>query len=337
MSQTNGETPVIKAAEERKDPTPAEQMAKFTGESTVKDETPAEKLEAVEDKKEKPVEEPKEEASTDDSEESGADAPEGEEKPKKKKTVEERIAELTAKRRDAERESASKDDTIADLQRQIDELKGKKPEEDLTTEKRDPKSEIKPPNPDDFEYGEFDTKYREAYSEYQDKLVDAKVQSRLDAERKKDVEARQADAADAKRQELGAKLLEHEKAGIKEFDDFEDALSALEDIKTPIAAETTEALLESEHAHKILYHLGKNPKEAAEMASQSPLKQAQYLGRLEAKFSAEAAAKSEKPKPKTSKAPEPPSRSRGANGQFQGDDATTDFKAFRERHSGKGF
>jgi len=329
-------------------PTIHDQMKSFVGESTTVDEKPAkeaakeaaketeETAEAVETKEEKPAAEADKKADTDDSGESGADAPEGDaDKPKKKKSAEERIAELTAKRREAER--AAKDEKARNdaLQARLDKLEGKKSDEPLKQENNDTTSELKAPDPNDkkYEYGEFDTQYRADYDKYIRDSARAEAKKELAEAAKKTDETRQAEAAAAKQQELGAKLLEHEKAGIKEYDDFEDALEALGKIDTQIAPETTVMLLESEQAHRILYHLGKNPKEAAEIAAKSPIEQARYLGKLEAKFSVEKTATPEKPK--TTKAPDPLTRSRGTNGQFDSDDGTTDFSAFMAKHANK--
>lgn len=348
MSQTNDQSqnPLIKPAEERKDPTPAEQMAKFTGESTVRDEPakepakkPEENEEVVENKEETAAEKADKATDTDESAESGADAPD--DKPKKKKSVEERIAELkenTYHMREAERRAKEAERRAIEAEARLAALEGKKSDEDLTTEKPDPKSELKAPDPNNYEYGEFDTKYRQDHEKYLRDSIRAEIKADQEAARAKDEDTRQAQAAAAQQQELAQKRDAAIEEGIKEFDDFEDALSALDEVKDPIAPETAAALLESEHCHRILHHLGKNPTEAAEMAKKTPLEQARYLGRLEAKFSAEKAASTEKPKPKTSQAPEPPSnRARGANGQFTPNDATTDFTAFKERHAGKGF
>lgn len=356
MSQNNGNnSPLVqtgvqpqKAAEELKEPSNEELISKFidgdgksgADKAPEKEEPKAEEesAEVIENAEENADEEVENSPDTDDSDETGADAPEEAQKPKKKKTAEERIAELTAKRREAERTAAEKDDKMAELQRQIDELKGKKPDEDLKPEKDDTKSEVTPPDPNDkkYEYGEFDTEYRKDYEAYLRKSLRAELKQEQEEARQKEEETRQAEAAAAKQQELGDKLLEHQKAGIKEYEDFEDALESLSEVETPISPDTTAMLLESDQAHKILYHLGKNPDEAREIASKSPIEQARYIGKLEAKFSANEAAPKEKPV-KTTQAQTPPTRNRGSNGQFKPNDATTDFSAFKAQHAGKGF
>ena len=343
MSQTNDKKEVPA-------PTNEELVAKFldgdgnpTGLPDKKEEEKAEETsQDVENKEETGDEDEEKAPDTDESAESGADAPEdGEEKAeegkdaakKKKKSAEERIAEFRRKQGDAERAAEAKEAENAELRRRLEELEGKKQDKDLTDDKSDTKSEDNGPDPYDFEYGEVDPRYVSALAEHKAAKI---VEKTLAEQRKKDEEARQSSAADAKRQELASKMDAHIEAGIKEFEDFETAIEALQEIDTPIAPETTEALLQSEFAPQILHHLGKNPEEAREMASKSPIEQARYLGKLEAKFSASKAAP-EKPKASTSKAPPPPQRARGANGQFQADDATMNFSDFKARHAGKGF
>jgi hypothetical protein len=77
----------------------------------------------------------------------------------------------------------------------------------------------------------------------------------------------------------------------------------------------------------ILYHLASNPKEATQVHAKSPVEQAAYFGRLEAKFTAPAA----KPKPKESKAPKPPANQAkgGSGGKVAPDmNGATDFATF---------
>lgn len=78
----------------------------------------------------------------------------------------------------------------------------------------------------------------------------------------------------------------------------------------PVTREMGEAIVESEIGPKILYHLGKNPDEAARIAKLSPVAQVREIGKLEAKLEAAAAppANSATSQPKTqtvSKAPAP--------------------------------
>ena len=353
MSQTNNgsQSPLVQSgptaqakAEPPKEPTAEEQISRFIdgdGKTAAdkEDKSATKDEEAVETKEETAEDADEITADADESVESDAGASEDEEKPvKKKKTAEERISELTAKRREAERSAKAEKERSAALEERLNALEGKKSTEDLTTQDPEPTSELKAPDPADkkYEYGEFDTQYRKDYEDYLRQSLRSEIKKEQETERKKAEETRQAEAAAAKQQELGAKLQAHQESGIKEFDDFEDALEALGEIETPIAPETTAMLLESEACPKILYHLGKNPKEAAEIASKSPIEQARYIGKLEARFSADTAAPQEKPKAKAPQAQTPPTRARGSGGQFKADDATNDFNAFKSRHAGKG-
>jgi len=318
-------------------------MKTFIGESTTVDDKSdtetatgdAAASEAVENKEEKADDAAAKDTSADKSGESDAGASEDKAAKKPKKSADERIAELTAKRREAERAAATKDTELAELRREIEALKGKKSDEPLKQENTDTTSEIKPPDPNDkkYEYGEFDTQYRKDYDKYLRDTARAEAQQALASERKKDEETRKAEAAAAMQQELGKKIDAALEAGIKEFDDFEEALAAFDKIEGNVAPEVAETILKSENFHRLIHYFGKNVAEAKELVSKSPIEQALHLGRLEAKFSANKAAHAEKPK--TTKAPDPLPRSRGTNGQFEADDNTTDFAAFMAKHANK--
>lgn len=309
----------------------------FTTESTEPDPAPAEKAE-----KAQPADEDAGSASAD--KEAAADAaettetegdskaPDDKEADKKpaKKSAQDRFDELTKKRREAERAAAEKDDRIAALEAEIAGLKTAGKKKDLTEEKPDVKADPDAPKPEDFEFGEFDSRYVSALAAHEAKKIVA-------AERAKDAETRQADAAAAKAREYGEKLDGHIRSGIEKFEDFESSLEALEKVDGTPSEEARDMILGSEFGAEILYHLGKNPSEAVEMASKSPVEQARYLGKLEAQFSAQKAASTKTEKPAVTKTPPPPAnRVRGADGKFSAADDTDDFAAFEAKHTKKG-
>lgn len=270
-----------------------------------------------------------EEADKDDADKEAAiDDKAGDKKPAKK-TVEDRIAEITAKRRQAERDASAAEQRAEELERRLAALEAKKDSDsDQLTQgagaaKKDPSA----PDPEKFEYGEVDPRYVAALARYEAKLELAEQQRKND-------ETRQAEAAAAAQQELQQKLDNQIRKGVELHEDFEAALAALDEIETPVSDEASRLIVESEYGAQILYHFGKNPKEAAEAVSKSPLEQARIIGRLEAQFAAEAKAKEDPAKEKktdvkVSKAPVPPeTRVRGSNGQFRVAPDTDDFAAF---------
>lgn len=278
------------------------------------------------DKEQDAVVDEKEETSD---ESKASDDKEADKKPAKK-SAQDRFDELTKKRREAERAAAEKDSRIAALEAEIAGMKSAVQKKDLTDKKDDVKSDPDAPNPADFEYGEFDSRYVSALAAHEAKKIVA-------AERAKDAETRQAAAADAKALEIGEKLDSHIRSGIEKFEDFESSLEALEKIDGAPSEEARDMILGSEFGAEILHHLGKNTAEAVEMVSKSPFEQARYIGKLEAKFSAQKAASKKSEKPAVTNTPPPPAnRLRGADGKFSTPDDTNDFASFEAKYTKKG-
>lgn len=243
-------------------------------------------------------------------------------KPVKKSTFDKRVKDLTFKRREAERQAAEKDEEIARLKKAMEE-KGLTEDKEAVNEETDPR-----PDPNDFDIGELDPQFVSALSKWEAR----QEYSRLRAE---DDKKRQSEAAAVRRQELQTKADAQFAQGVSKYEDFEEVLGNLP-ADAKVADETTEALLESEHFADIMYHLGQNPDEAREIASQSPVQQARYIGRLEAKFSSGQDAPTEKSKPKKApKAAPPVQRSRGGDGQFTVPADTEDFSAFEKAYGSK--
>jgi hypothetical protein len=88
---------------------------------------------------------------------------------------------------------------------------------------------------------------------------------------------------------------------------------------TPLMAD---AIKETESGAAIAYYLGKNPAEAARIASLSPIGQAAAIGRLEAKVTL--------PERRTSSAPAPVKTISGAAGVTQPDPGEMSFEDFRK-------
>ena len=140
---------------------------------------------------------------------------------------------------------------------------------------------LEAPKEDDFnEYND----YVAARSKYE-----ARVAYREERAAEKNIQAeRERMDQDVQFQE---KLLD----GRDKYDDFEEVAFAKE---LPITDSVIEALKETDKPDEVIYYLGKNPDEAARIATmRSPLKQAAALGKLEAKISAP------KPKRKTNAPP----------------------------------
>jgi hypothetical protein len=260
------------------------------------------------------------------------DEGEPEEAKKRHKSAKERIGELTAKARSAERELETERAQRAELERRIAALEsGHKP---------DVPEAPKAPDPDSYEFGEADPKYIADLTRFE-------IRQELAAEKKAREESEGEAAKKARAKEVGDKLdadwQTMQARGAEKYEDFGEKVADLK-VSEPILALAIQA---SPVGDEAAYYLASNPHEAELIQAQiaagdvigaakafgeiegaslveapvrptngNPLDLALYAGRLKA-FKAKEA----KPKGKlATDAPEPPSqRVRGASGQFEPD------------------
>ena len=243
---------------------------------------------------------------------------------KPKKTAQERINEITRARHQADRDLAAEREARRALEERLAavEKRGLTPEKPGAT--KDASAE---PKADDFEYGELDSRYIEAKIEYG-------VKSALAAAKAEDETKRQSEAAAAKQTELQTKYQSFEKIGLEKYDDFEDVVIAGARSgawkPTPVIGELA---LGSEVGPDVIYHIASNPKEWAAVSGKSPLEQAAYFGRLEAKFSSASDVPNQPVQVKTTKAPPPVKPVRGAGSKTSFDPRTCTQEEF-EAHYG---
>ena len=223
------------------------------------------------------AEKPDSDDSGDESAESAAESGDSEvEKPAKRKmTADERFAELTRLRREAEKAAFEFEMKNIELEKRLAE--------------RDQGSSAAPkaPDPKDFAYGEVDPDYLTA-------VVDFKVASREQDIRTEAAKA--SEAAEVKKitehyQKRYGEVLSSDK---KRFADFEAVVD-----KTPFTAELARDILDSDSAVDIAYFLSNNVSELRTLVRATPAERARAIGRLEGRFSAASAVK------KASKAPDP--------------------------------
>lgn len=250
----------------------------------------------------------------------------------KKKTVQERINELTAKAREAERREA-------DVRRRLDELTAEKAKTVEPEKQAPPAVESAEPNPDavnadgtpKYPLGEFDPAFLRDTTKFF-----------FDQER-----ARIAALDEAAKQEEAhrAEVAAHEQARAELAQGWEQKLSAVEtdlpDIRTKGAAlEATltgvnndygeylaSTIMAMDHGPEVLYYLADHLDEAQKIIDSGPVLATIALGRLEAQFGSK-----EKPQPvKVSQAPDPApvlARGSGAVGSVPID--TDDLDAFSD-------
>lgn len=244
--------------------------------------------------------------------------------PPKKQTAQERINELTRARREAERRAEA-------LERQLREREqaAAPPEPPAQPQPQQQAAGTEgPPNPDDYDFGELDSRYIAA-------LVDYQTDQRLAAFRAEQEQEAQQTRAQKAQEAARTRFQQQVEEGSKVHEDFyERVVIGAEKNEWPLSAEMGQMLVESEVGHNIAYHLATNPEEAARVYRQSPTEQARYFGRLEARFSAEQSAAHGTPPadktalPRTPRAPAPVLPTRGAGGTFQASATSEDFASF---------
>lgn len=262
-----------------------------------------------------------------DDDEEGGEEDEGEDgKRRRSKPAKQRIAELTAKLRDAERKLAAQNEPAEEA-----------------------KEPVKP-NPDDFEYGEADPKYIDAVTDY-------KLEVR-DAERAKGDKQRQQQQAMMDRLTTG--LAKAEAVGQDKYDDFDAKVAEAVQLRgeplppilsvgiavSPVGHDLIYRLATDDAASERLEGLAKQPKMLAmalgelegeyidgtddgDLDINDEMDMARMMGRMRARTSGKRADSPKKADVVVTSAPEPPAkRARGGAGKAAVKPDTDDINAF---------
>jgi sulfur relay (sulfurtransferase) DsrC/TusE family protein len=242
-----------------------------------------------------------------------------------------RIAELTKKRREAERKVQEYEAQLSQQGQSQEPPKEEPKGEDKGAEKADAPltdaegNALEKPDPQKYTYGEVDP-------DYINDVVNYNVEARLSKERQAN-EQRQAQAAEQqKAQELRQRWNDISEDGAQKYQDFETVV--LEPAKRgefPLTKEMAEDIGESDVATDIVYHLARNPKEAQKVAGMEPRARARYIGRLEAAIQTRDKQRDKGERRMTKASPPPRRQPRGAGGQFVSKAASTDFSAFEKQ------
>lgn len=235
-----------------------------------------------------------------------------------KKSVADRIGDLTSNWRTEQRRADSEKTRADRLEAELAAVKGGKAP---LTPQADTAKDDTGPDPSQFDYGELDPKYIAALARHE-------TAQALKAHRAEDDKARQSQAADDQRQKQATKQGELVKAGVKLHDDFDEVvMQGAREGKWDLSQHLGELLLDSEFGAQIAYDLAKDPDEAARVAKLSAVEQAKYLGRQEAKFEAAKPSQAGKTPPKVPQAPTPPKTPRGNSGSNKVGSESADFAA----------
>ena len=210
----------------------------------------------------------------DDEDEDEDDGAEAESEPlaaaRAKPTAKERIKELAAKRREAERLQFEAEMRSIELQRQLDAARLAAP----------PAAQaMKKPDPNTYKYGEMD-------SDYQDDRLEFRMWER-DQEKAQTGQAQSQVAAEEQRLTHYRTRLETVIAdGTKRYTGFRDAID-----RTPYEPELARMVLDSDRAVDIAYHLSKNGADLLRLTRASKDERLRILGQLEGKLSVASTAK----------------------------------------------
>lgn len=250
------------------------------------------------------------------------------EKPKKSR-FQERIDELTAKAREAERRAEEAFKRLEELEKSKQEA----PKNDEPTQTDKPvgpqPTDLNDDGTEKYPLGEFDPAYLRDHVDF---LMDQREAERT-ARQAKEAEQAKLDAeAAALKENWNSKLAPAQERYPDFLDKGQAFVDSFQDLDSGYGEYLTSALMAMDHGPDVLYYLASNPDEARAIVNSGPVKATIALGGINARFavSAEEVQDKQNSRPKVSKAPTPPSRinkgSSAAMPEVPGD--TDDLDAF---------
>lgn len=255
-------------------------------------------------------------------------------KPKKNR-FQERIDELTAKAREAERRS---NDLEAKLQEAITKLDKASPKDTPAASK--PVAESTGPKPDDknengedkYPLGEFDPAYIRDLTRHE-------IEAQTKAVKEREEQEKQAASLKQAELELVNSWTQKLDSAVERYPDLKDKNTLLEDTFSSIEPNygkyLAATIMSMEYGPDVLYYLGNNLDEAKNIVASGATKATIALGRLEAKF-ANAQEEKQKAVPRVSKAPTPPPTNKGSAAAIaEIADDTDDLDAFEKKFYAK--
>lgn len=240
-------------------------------------------------------------------------------KPKKKvNRYQERINELTAKAREAERALAAL--KLAQEKKQPEAPKTA----DLVVQDDAPNPDAKNEDGSDkYPLGEFDPKYIRDMARH---TIDKEWTARKEQEAQEAAQREQATA----RQALEAQWVEKLNPVAEQHEDFIDKTigleSAFEGLDPAYSDYLVTTIKSLEHGPEVLYYLANNLEEAEQFVQSGPLAATLALGEINAMFKGT----TRKAEPKVSKAPPPPQVNKGSKTRPAVSPDTDDLDAFSD-------
>lgn len=236
-------------------------------------------------------------ANDEDEDEVVEEAPEDAQPKPKKNRFQERIDELTAGKREAERKAADLEARLAKLEQTSKPAPIVEAAENTGPTPEDTNED----GTDKYPLGEFDPNYIRDLTRHT-------LQTEREALKKEEEEKAQQTEMEAQRAALQTSWEEKLVPAQERYPDFREKGEALVDsfsgLEPAYAEYLTATLMSMEYGPDVLYYLSKNPAEAHAIVNSGATKATIALGRLESKF---AFAEEEKQRrPKVSQAPTPP-------------------------------
>lgn len=227
-----------------------------------------------------------------------------EEKPKKNR-YQERIDELTAKYREAERQREA--DRVA-FEARLKSLESPTKTEELPNTGGPTPDEKLENGRDKYPLGEYDPAYVRDLARFE-------VKQEMQVHEKAREEAERTKAQDAQLTALHESWNQKLSPAQERYPDFvqksQDLLESFNDLDSTYEDYLSATIMGMDYGPDVLYYLASNPAEATSIFRSGATKATIALGRLEARF-AEAEAEKTLTRPKVSQAPVPPPTVRGA-------------------------
>lgn len=254
-------------------------------------------------------------ATEDEESEETPDETDENEEPKKGNRFQERINELTAARREAERKAAEVERKLEEVLKRLDEnTKPKEPEPKPVQQEATPTGAPKPTDTnedgsDKYPLGEFDPKFLRDTVEY---MLNEKQEEQKREQQRYDEQQELLRQREAVQQVWDEKLIDAR----ERYPDYEEKGQALIDsfagIDEQYGQYLTDTIMEMDAGPDVFYYLATNPEEAKKIVDAGPRKATIALAKLEAQF-VSATPETKATRAKTTKAPPPPPQLKGSS------------------------
>ena len=161
--------------------------------------------------------------------------------------------------------------------------------------------------------------------EYQEALIEHKIDKRERAAQEKQEREREAEAKQQAESAFRERVLTTNESGQAKYDDYQDVISSFP--PGVMNRDLAETVIETDSPEDVAYHFGKNPSEAERISRLSPVKKAIELGKLETRLALS--------KNKTTQAPPPIKPIKGTEKPEIDPDSLSTDEWIRLRNEGK--